>query len=114
MPEKTAAGTPVIFGKFPLERLQAGEKINYLTFWLKADNPGSVSVVLPKDDWSSRLSTELVLRAGEWQKVRLNLKEDMGLKDVTWGLEKLRGELFFYNLNTAQKTVFYLDEIQFE
>lgn len=114
MPEKTAAGTPVVFGRFPLERLQAGEDFRYLTFWVKADNPGIVSVVLPKDDWSSSLSADVLFGVGEWQKVRLNLWDDMGLREQRWSLGKLRGELFFYNCNTNQPTVFYLDEIQFE
>lgn len=114
MPEKTAAGAPVVFGRFPLQRLRTGEEFNYLTFWVKADDPTVVSVVLPKDDWSSQLCAQLVLRPGEWRKIRLNLWDDMGLKEQKWGLGELRGELFFYNCNTNRSTVFYLDEIQFE
>lgn len=114
MPEKTASGTPVVFGRFAVERLRAGGRFDYLTFWLKADSPGIVSVVLPKDDWSSSLCAELVFRPGEWRKIRLSLWDDMGLREQKWDLGELRGELFFYNCNTNQPTVFYLDEIQFE
>ena len=38
----------------------------------------------------------------------------MGLKNVQWGLDKLRGELFFYQMDTMNDTVFYLDDIRFE
>ena len=53
------------------------------------------------------------VRGGEWKKVRLNLRDDLGLKDKDWGLNQLRGELFFQN-RSENETVFYLDQIQFE
>lgn len=115
LPPKTeTGGVPVIFTKFPLDLLQAGQDYDYLTFWLKAETGGAVSIVLPKDDWSARLGTNLTFRSGEWRKIRLNLREDMGLKNVQWGLDKLRGELFFYQMDTMNDTVFYLDDIRFE
>lgn len=113
MPPKDALGTPVIFCGFPKDEVASGN-YNYLTFWLKADDNGQIRVVLPKDDWSSTLAAELVLKAGEWQKIRLNLNEDMGLKHANWDLDQLRGEFFIYNMNTVSTTTFYLDDIKFE
>ena len=96
LPPKTeTGGVPVIFTKFPLDLLQAGQDYDYLTFWLKAETGGAVRIVLPKDDWSARLGTNLTFRSGEWRKIRLNLREDMGLKTCS-GSDKLRGELFFF------------------
>lgn len=113
MPARIGTGSPVLFCKFPLDRLQAGEDFNYLTFWLKVEKPGSLMIEIPKDDWSSALRTVMEFRGGEWKKVRLNLREDLGLKDKDWGLNQLRGELFFQN-RSEHETVFYLDQIQFE
>lgn len=70
-------------------------------------------IEIPKDDWSSALRTVMEVRGGEWKKVRLNLRDDLGLKDKDWGLNQLRGELFFQN-RSEHETVFYLDQIQFE
>lgn len=112
MPPKDDAGTPVTFTKFPLEKIDQG--YDYVTFWIKPETVTNIRVVLPKNDWSSSLGTSLVLKAGEWQKIRLNLNQDFGLKNMNWGLEELRGEFFIYNQNTARDTVFYLDEIVLE
>ena len=113
MPAQSSQGTPVVFCGFPKGGLADGG-YNYLTFWLKADNYGKIAVVLPKDDWKDRLSAEVVIKTGQWQKVRLSLKEDMGLGSKSWGFDKLRGEFFIYNQNVNSSTTFYLDDIRFE
>ncbi len=114
MPMKTAAGgAPVIFTKFALDKLKAGAKYHSLVFWIKADSPSSLLVTLPKADWSAKLQCELMVRAGQWQKVRLDLQKDLGLESSAWQLDELRGEFFIYYQNGSPLT-FYLDEIRFE
>lgn len=114
MPPKTEGGTPVTFVKFDLEPIVQGEEYHYLTFWIKAENSGTLNIVLPKYDWGGRLQTNLLVRAGEWRKVWLNLKKDLGLDTVGWPLDQLRGEFFIYYQNTTSGMTFYLDDIRLE
>lgn len=113
MPANRAGATPVAYIKFPKEKLLSG---NYssLSFWLKAQAPGTIDVVLPRTDWGDRLSAPVRLTpSAGWQKIRLRLQEDMGLSKKSWTLGELRGELFFYN-NSGAANEFYLADIRLE
>jgi beta-galactosidase len=112
MPAKQESGVPVVFTRFPLDKLKEGNSYSYLTFWIKASNFGKLSIGLPKDDWSQGLWYDLTFKPGEWQKVRLHLGEDMGLENMDWTLEQLRGELFFYGMR--DEAIIYLDGIVLE
>ena len=70
--------------------------------------------IVRKYDWGGRLQTNLLVRAGEWRKVWLNLKKDLGLDTVGWPLDQLRGEFFIYYQNTTSGMTFYLDDIRLE
>ncbi len=101
MPAKSAGpGTSVTFQAFPKEQLAKLKNGNYdyLTFWLKAENSGTIEVILPKQDWKDSLAANIFLDPSSgWRKVRLNLREQMGLKNKKWALDELRGEFFIFN-----------------
>lgn len=99
MPAPKGQGVPVVIKRFP-KTLLADNDYQVLSFWIKSETGGAIDIVLPIDDWKARLSATVPLtdKMGKWTKVRLNLREDMGLKNVgKWTLRDLRGEFFIYN-----------------
>ena len=115
MPVNTATGgAPVVFTKFPLEKIKAGENYQLLTFWIKSDSTCTLNITLPKSDWSSRIQSNVLVRGGQWQKIRLSLRKDMGLDKLNWDLADLRGEFFIYYHNYNNPVTFYIDDIRLE
>ena len=115
MPVNTATGgAPVVFTKFPLEKIKAGENYQLLTFWIKSDSTCTMNITLPKSDWSSRIQSNVLVRGGQWQKIRLSLRKDMGLDKLNWDLADLRGEFFIYYHNYNNPVTFYIDDIRLE
>ncbi len=122
MPPIKERAQPVIFKGFAKDKL-AGGKYDYLSFWVRADSSEMLRVVLPRQDWKDSREILLPLKKGPWRKVRLSLKDEMTAKDATWGLDQLRGELFFYRGAAAAADqvaagrtplVFYLDDVRLE
>ncbi len=89
--------TPIVFKRFSTDSLKT-QDYKYLTFMIKGETNGSLDIVLPEKDWKDSLFASIPVSAADgWKKVRLSLKEDMGLKTKKWTLKDLRGEFFIYN-----------------
>ena len=72
---------------------------HHLTCWIKADGPGTLSVVLPRQDWKDTLKSTIRLDGGpDWRRMRLALGDDFKLGPTReWTVKELRGELFLFN-----------------
>lgn len=71
----------------------------YVTLWLKAEGPGTLDLVLPRQDWDDALTAGIPLDPSKgWRKVRFALAADLQLGlGRKWGIADLRGELFLFN-----------------
>jgi uncharacterized protein YbaA (DUF1428 family) len=108
--------TPYARTAFDMKKVDGS--VATLSFWVRAEQDMSLTLALPKGDWSDRLITTLRLKRSDgWKKVALSLEGDLRLSEKKWPLVDLKGELWFYNrsvpaggtLNPA--AVVYLDEV---
>ena len=119
MPDSKGEAEPVLMISFSKDKLASGNWKS-LTFWIKPESGGELSFVLPEKDWKGSLTSKVRIsdKIGAWTKVRLNLNEDMGMKNKKFGLKDLRGELFIYNvpdsLGGRPAANFFIDNIAFE
>ncbi|MCK6490524.1 MAG: glycoside hydrolase family 2 [Planctomycetes bacterium] len=77
----------------------------YLTLWIKAEQPGTLDLVLPRADWKDSGDRVLVLDPTQgWRKVRLSLAADLQIgTSKTWEAKDLRGELFLFHGRRQQQ-----------
>ncbi|MPN24540.1 hypothetical protein SDC9_171939 [bioreactor metagenome] len=103
---------PVIFTRFDSEAVRRNG-CRALSFRVRAEQPGTLEVVLPNRDWTKRAAAVLNLDrdSRNWQPVRLEFDRDFKPAGMT--PEELRGELFLFNRGKEPLTV-YLDDIRFE
>ncbi|MBN8215744.1 MAG: beta-galactosidase [Spirochaetes bacterium] len=113
---QTTHKTPCVRTIFDMKKVDGS--VSTLSFWLRAEQDMSLTIGLPKKDWSDRLTTTLRLKKTDgWKKFALSMEGDFRLSEKKWPLGELKGELWFYNrsvpaggtLNPAG--VVYLDEV---
>jgi beta-galactosidase len=71
----------------------------YVTLWMKAEQGGSLDLVLPRADWKDAGEAVITLDpARGWRKVRFALATDLQLgTGKAWDAKDLRGEIFLFH-----------------
>ncbi len=93
-------GTPTAFLVLPTsEKAKLTSSQRAMTFWLKAENSGSIDMVLPFVSWRDTLQAAVHLDAtAGWRKVRLDLAADFKqARGKSWKPSDLLGELFLFH-----------------
>lgn len=90
-------------GEAQRQRLAEGSW-RYLTLWIKADQAGTLDLVLPRADWKDSGDRVLPLDpALGWRKVRLSLAADLQIGGTKlWEVKDLQGELYLFHGRSTQ------------
>lgn len=113
-PAASREKTPVVFTRFDT-KIVAEKPLRTLKFQVKAETRGTLSLVLPSQDWSRRATFPLQvgMEPGKWQKVTLNLEDDFKIQQKGIRPDQFRGELFVYNKSRASVKII-LDALHWE
>lgn len=113
-PAASREKTPVVFTRFD-KKIVAEKPLQTLKFQVQAETRGTLSLVLPSQDWSRRatFSLQVGMVPGKWQKVTLNLEDDFKIQQKGIRPDQLRGELFVYNKSRVPVKIM-LDALHWE
>lgn len=98
---------PFVFKKLSKKEMTKLQNTNnsyrYLLLDWKAACNGRVEILIPKDDFSDALRTELhLVNDGNWHTSRILLDDDLQLNARKWGLNDLRGEFYIFAPKNTQ------------
>lgn len=94
-PEGNASSCPVAATRFPIPPQFDPGRIEYISFDLRAETTGEISIVLPAKGWKASCRVRLPLDgSNQWRRIRLALPAEQ--QQAISGKELL-GEIWFYN-----------------